>query len=69
MVLVFVADNIFVHNQVFHLCINMQYFQVITKDGYILSIQRIPEGRSEAKSNVTKKKEPVIVQHGVAVVS
>ncbi|AES75063.1 triacylglycerol lipase-like protein [Medicago truncatula] len=45
----------------------MQYFQVITKDGYILSIQRIPEGRSEAKSNVTKKKEPVIVQHGVFV--
>ncbi|KEH15743.1 alpha/beta hydrolase family protein [Medicago truncatula] len=41
--------------------------EVITKDGYILSIQRIPEGRSEAKSNVTKKKEPVIVQHGVFV--
>jgi len=52
----------------FNLCSNMKYFQVITKDGYILSIQRIPEGRSEAKSNVTKKKEPVIVQHGVAVV-
>jgi len=51
------------------LCINMQYFQVTTKDGYILSIQRIPEGRSEVKSNVTKKKEPVIVQHGVLVVS
>ncbi|RHN50612.1 putative triacylglycerol lipase [Medicago truncatula] len=44
-----------------------QELEVTTKDGYILSIQRIPEGRSEVKNNVTKKKEPVIVQHGVAV--
>ncbi|KAL5080615.1 hypothetical protein RYX36_009036 [Vicia faba] len=41
-----------------------QEFEVITKDGYILSIQRIPEGRSELSSNVTKK-ETVVIQHGI----
>lgn len=50
----------------FHLC-NMEYFQVTTPDGYILSIQRIPEGRYGVGSNVTKK-EPVLIQHGVLVV-
>jgi hypothetical protein len=46
----------------------MQYFQVTTGDGYILSVQRITEGRSTVSGNVTKK-EPVVVQHGVLVVS
>lgn len=42
--------------------------QVTTEDGYILSLQRIPEGRAKTGGNVTKK-EPVIVQHGILVVS
>jgi hypothetical protein len=46
----------------------MQYFQVTTGDGYILSVQRITEGRSTVSGNMTKK-EPVVVQHGVLVVS
>ena len=41
-----------------------QELEVTTKDGYILSVQRILEGRVKA-GNVTK--EPVIVQHGVMV--
>lgn len=44
------------------------FFKVVTKDGYILSIQRIPEGRNEARNERTKK-QPVILQHGVLVVS
>ncbi|XP_004489603.1 triacylglycerol lipase 2-like [Cicer arietinum] len=43
-----------------------QEFEVTTPDGYILSIQRIPEGRYGVGSNVTKK-EPVLIQHGVLV--
>lgn len=42
-----------------------QEFQVTTKDGYILSVQRIPEGRLENGGGA--KKQPVIVQHGVLV--
>ncbi|KAI5443490.1 triacylglycerol lipase 2 [Lathyrus oleraceus] len=42
-----------------------QEFEVTTKDGYILSIQRILEGRVKVFGNVTK--EPVILQHGVLV--
>ncbi|XP_057445669.1 triacylglycerol lipase 2-like [Lotus japonicus] len=40
--------------------------EVTTEDGYILSLQRIPEGRAKTGGNVTKK-EPVIVQHGILV--
>ncbi|KAJ1391590.1 AB-hydrolase lipase domain [Sesbania bispinosa] len=43
-----------------------QELEVTTKDGYILSLQRIPEGRAKASGSVTKK-EPVIMQHGVLV--
>ncbi|CAK8533110.1 unnamed protein product [Lathyrus sativus] len=42
-----------------------QEIEVTTRDGYILSIQRILEGRVKVDGNVTK--EPVIVQHGVLV--
>ncbi|KAL5080616.1 hypothetical protein RYX36_009037 [Vicia faba] len=42
-----------------------QELEVTTNDGYILSIQRILEGRVKVEGNVTK--EPVIVQHGVMV--
>lgn len=45
---------------------NFFSFQVETQDGYILSVQRIPEGR--AGGGGTKKK-PVLIQHGVLVVS
>ncbi|KAI4350526.1 hypothetical protein L6164_004975 [Bauhinia variegata] len=43
-----------------------QELEVTTKDGYILSLQRIPEGRAEASSSGAKK-QPVIIQHGVLV--
>ncbi|KAK7336058.1 hypothetical protein VNO77_16587 [Canavalia gladiata] len=40
--------------------------EVTTKDGYILSLQRIPEGRGGVSGSGTKK-QPVIIQHGVLV--
>ncbi|KAK2451428.1 triacylglycerol lipase [Trifolium repens] len=43
-----------------------QEYEVTTGDGYILSVQRILEGRSTVSGNMTKK-EPVVVQHGVLV--
>ncbi|KEH22048.1 putative triacylglycerol lipase [Medicago truncatula] len=43
-----------------------QELQVTTKDGYILSLQRIPEGRLEGRNDVSRK-QPVILQHGVLV--
>ncbi|XWS75814.1 hypothetical protein CRYUN_Cryun01aG0124400 [Craigia yunnanensis] len=39
------------------------WFQVTTKDGYILSMQRIPVGRS----GKTADKPPVLLQHGILV--
>ncbi|KAF8035327.1 hypothetical protein BT93_C1375 [Corymbia citriodora subsp. variegata] len=39
-----------------------QEFDVVTKDGYILSVQRIPEGRAGGGST---NKQPVFIQHGV----
>jgi lysosomal acid lipase/cholesteryl ester hydrolase len=42
------------------------FFQVTTEDGYILSLQRIPEGRVGGGEN--KRRPPVLVQHGVLVV-
>lgn len=41
-------------------------FQVTTDDGYILSVQRIPEGRRGGGGG---KRPPVLLQHGVLVVS
>ncbi|XP_057741077.1 triacylglycerol lipase 2-like [Arachis stenosperma] len=40
--------------------------EVTTKDGYILSLQRIPQGRTNV-GNGGAKRAPVIVQHGVMV--
>ncbi|KAI5446462.1 triacylglycerol lipase 2 [Lathyrus oleraceus] len=54
------ASSVIVHGY------KCQEIQVVTKDGYILSIQRIPEGRNEARNERTKK-QPVILQHGVLV--
>lgn len=42
------------------------YFEVITRDGYILSIQRIPAGRPEKEK--AENKQPVLLQHGVLMV-
>jgi lysosomal acid lipase/cholesteryl ester hydrolase len=50
------------------LCCNLNFLKVTTKDGYILSLQRIPEGRVEGRNGGTRK-QPVILQHGVLVVS
>ncbi|MED6131799.1 hypothetical protein PIB30_013281 [Stylosanthes scabra] len=44
-----------------------QELQVTTEDGYILSLQRIPEGRRSENNNGNNKKQPVIIQHGVLV--
>ncbi|KAK7266930.1 hypothetical protein RIF29_19591 [Crotalaria pallida] len=44
-----------------------QEFDVTTKDGFILSLQRIPAGRAENKGAGSTKKQPVIIQHGVMV--
>ncbi|KAL4185025.1 hypothetical protein AMTRI_Chr10g3950 [Amborella trichopoda] len=41
-----------------------QEHTVITKDGFILGLQRIPEGRTP-RSNQTR--QPVLVQHGILV--
>ncbi|XP_059643171.1 triacylglycerol lipase 2 [Cornus florida] len=41
-----------------------QEFDVRTDDGYILSVQRIPEGRV---GGAAKNKQPVLLQHGVLV--
>ncbi|KAK6912993.1 AB-hydrolase lipase domain [Dillenia turbinata] len=41
-----------------------QEFEVTTDDGYILSVQRIPEGRVGGGGD---KRQPVLIQHGVLV--
>lgn len=38
--------------------------QVTTEDGYILSLQRIPTGRSGGGKK-TGAKQPVLLQHGL----
>ncbi|KAM7268868.1 hypothetical protein ACFE04_011034 [Oxalis oulophora] len=40
--------------------------EVTTSDGYILNMQRIPEGRFGAKNGYTNR-PPVLIQHGVLV--
>ncbi|KAA8530112.1 hypothetical protein F0562_004821 [Nyssa sinensis] len=42
-----------------------QEFEVTTADGYVLSVQRIPEGRLGDGSG--KSQQPVLLQHGVLV--
>lgn len=41
------------------------FFQVTTEDGYVLSLQRIPFGRSGRSSD---HRQPVLVQHGLMMV-
>jgi len=41
-------------------------FQVTTEDGYILSLQRIPVGRS---GGTRGNRPPVLLQHGLLMVS
>ncbi|KAH9792024.1 triacylglycerol lipase 2 [Citrus sinensis] len=42
-----------------------QEIDVTTKDGYILNLQRIPEGRAAGGGQI--KRPPVLIQHGVLV--
>ncbi|KAF3635518.1 hypothetical protein FXO38_24603 [Capsicum annuum] len=42
-----------------------QEFEVTTDDGYILSVQRIPEGRVGGGDG--RNRQPVLLQHGVLV--
>ncbi|XVE67712.1 hypothetical protein DITRI_Ditri09bG0010400 [Diplodiscus trichospermus] len=44
-----------------------QEHEVQTQDGYILNIQRIPEGRAGGSPSNGGKKQPVLIQHGVLV--
>ncbi|KAE8697097.1 Triacylglycerol lipase 2 [Hibiscus syriacus] len=44
-----------------------QEHEVNTEDGYILNMQRIPEGRVGWSSGGGNKKQPVLIQHGVLV--
>ncbi|CAL5325607.1 unnamed protein product [Camellia sinensis] len=44
-----------------------QEFHVRTDDGYILSVQRIPQGRVGSGGRGGKTKQPVLLQHGVLV--
>lgn len=44
-----------------------QEFDVTTQDGYILSVQRIPEGRAGGGGGGGTNKQPVLIQHGVLV--
>ncbi|XP_028771389.1 LOW QUALITY PROTEIN: triacylglycerol lipase 2-like [Neltuma alba] len=45
---------------------NAKSFMLQQKDGYILSLQRIPQGRAEVGGS-SGRKPPVIIQHGVLV--
>ncbi|VYS66784.1 unnamed protein product [Arabidopsis thaliana] len=40
---------------------------VVTQDGYILNMQRIPEGRTGAVAGDGGKRQPVLIQHGILV--
>ncbi|XP_034176571.2 gastric triacylglycerol lipase [Osmia lignaria lignaria] len=40
--------------------------KIITEDGYILEIHRIPHGRINYKTNFTSKKHSILIQHGLA---
>ncbi|ONK71891.1 uncharacterized protein A4U43_C04F13440 [Asparagus officinalis] len=42
-----------------------QEHEVTTEDGYILSMQRIPEGRDGSGSRGESMRQPVLLQHGV----
>lgn len=52
------AESVAVHGY------KCQEFEVETEDGYILSVQRIPEGRLGGDG---KNRPPVLIQHGVLV--
>ncbi|KAF8399932.1 hypothetical protein HHK36_015803 [Tetracentron sinense] len=52
------ASSVIVHGY------KCQEFEVKTEDGYVLSMQRIPEGRVGGGG---KNKQPVLLQHGVLV--
>lgn len=43
--------------------------KVVTQDGYILNMQRIPEGRTGTGAGDGGKRQPVLIQHGILVVS
>ncbi|XP_022750479.1 triacylglycerol lipase 2-like [Durio zibethinus] len=42
-------------------------YEVKTQDGYILNMQRIPEGRDDGSTSTGNKKQPILIQHGVLV--
>lgn len=43
----------------------VEEYNVITTDGYILSVQRIPRGRNEVFRNNSSAKVPVFLVHGL----
>ncbi|KAL8199501.1 hypothetical protein R6Q57_013069 [Mikania cordata] len=44
-----------------------QEIDVMTEDGYILNVQRIPVGRHDGGDGGRRKRQPVLLQHGVLV--
>ncbi|KAG6620533.1 hypothetical protein I3843_04G034000 [Carya illinoinensis] len=54
------ATSVIVHDY------KCQEHEVTTQDGYILSLQRIPEGRV-VRNGAGNKRQPVLIQHGVLV--
>lgn len=47
----------------------VEEYEVTTRDGYILEIQRIPHGRHEDPTTTSPKKTPVLLLHGVLATS
>ena len=44
----------------------VEIHNVITEDGYILEIHRLPCGRLDCERNFTNGKQPILMQHGLA---
>ncbi|CAN8236451.1 unnamed protein product [Cochlearia groenlandica] len=40
---------------------------VVTQDGYVLNMQRIPEGLAAGAGDMSKTRQPVLIQHGILV--
>lgn len=43
----------------------MEIHNIVTEDGYILEIHRLPYGRTNDQRNFKNAKQPVLIQHGL----
>lgn len=44
----------------------VEIHNIVTEDGYILEIHRLPYGRINGERNFKNAKRPVLIQHGLA---